>query len=499
VNPNNPFDQWHDQISFYVAGTLPTRERLALADHLRGCAACRAEVETWRSIAQAVRDETAARVALHDVPTLDISQLPAIERKPGMLVNNSTIAKHPTRPLLRSTTQTGWLGLSASFLIVVLVITLTLNAFTPILNNAHGGFVGSAVQSSSTPPVLGPLPNDCPPAPLAMSVTPNVDVAVGGYPLWAVMGSYSAALAFYGEGQHTASGWSAKVLWLAQSDYQGAITVHGANLKTNAPLRFDPFPTGIGPTTTTLTIDDRVLNISPVYQHWITLPSTVYVPEAGCYSLEMDWAGGSWRITFPAGLISNAMETATASAMPTMINTPAPSVSPTPNSTDVAFYCSVTSVPLNVILQATETALPSQLPVTPGQTSPPQATFGPIPMDDLWRPGCPPSVLKLTVTPLPTCAVPANGLQPTASPTAAVVGGIELDCLPSGKGVYTIVCSPTVPMANSLSFHMVLGPPFPSCADMTAPPTLVPKITHQGMPTPSPSPTIGRTATPPAR
>jgi anti-sigma factor RsiW len=68
MNPNECFDQWHDQLPFYVAGTLPEPERLALDEHLRGCAACRAEVKAWQLIAEAVRADAIARVAPHELP-----------------------------------------------------------------------------------------------------------------------------------------------------------------------------------------------------------------------------------------------------------------------------------------------------------------------------------------------------------------------------------------------------------------------------------------------
>ncbi len=488
MNPDGRFDPWHDRLPFYVAGTLPAAERLALDEHLRDCAICRAGVTSWREIAEAVRAEAVARVPEYELLPLNISTILSRERTSPMIAQKLTIAERSVQPSIRRLKNTGWLSLSASLLIIALVAALALGVFAPLLNNPRG-FSGVAAQSSATPPQLGELPSDCPPAPLAMNVNPDVGVAVGGYPLWVTMISYSAALKFYGKDQYTSDGWPAKVIWSVQTEYQGELTVHGANLKDGTPLKFDPFPNSAsGSVSTTLKIDTRALNVSPTYLHWVSLPGAIYVSEAGCYALEMDWPGGSWRITFPAGQVTSAMQTATMRTLPTIIPSSVPSLTPD---------CKVTSLPLDSVFKATEMALPSPPPLTPGQTPPPLPTFAPIPIDQLRPPGCPPPTPNLTASPIPICATSVSGVTPTASPTASAPGGIEIDCLPYGTGVYLQLCPATVPLGNSRTFRYVWGPPFPPCSEPFPMPTstLIPSPTLIGTPIPIDSPTLVETPT----
>jgi len=36
---------------------------------------------------------------------------------------------------------------------------------------------------------------------------------------------------------------------------------------------------------------------------WTQFPGSLTVPAAGCYSLQAIWPGGSWHLTFAAGLV----------------------------------------------------------------------------------------------------------------------------------------------------------------------------------------------------
>lgn len=63
-------DQWHDQLPFYVAGTLPAPERAALEHHLQTCPVCRAALAQWHDVATEVRVAAAARVLRAAPPAL---------------------------------------------------------------------------------------------------------------------------------------------------------------------------------------------------------------------------------------------------------------------------------------------------------------------------------------------------------------------------------------------------------------------------------------------
>ena len=182
------------------------------------------------------------------------------------------------------------------------------------------------------------------------------------------------------------------------------------------------------------------------------------------------------------------MQTGTARAISTLTNTPTPIVSQTATAgLETPHDCSANGMPIAPIFWATETALPSQPLLTPGQIAQPQPTLAPIPVQQLRMPGCPSPTPNLTATQIPTCFTSVNGLSPTPSPTAKMASGVEIDCLPSGQNIYVQICPATVPLPSSLSFHIVIGPPFKDCDELTHP---IPTMTRTSTLVVSPTPTV---------
>lgn len=137
---------------------------------------------------------------------------------------------------------------------------------------------------------------------------------VGAGPAWASgIGSYKQvpltlvwapgdALAY-----HYQNGWAHKLLWVVATTLHGSVTIHGANLRTGAPLYPDAEYASAASTPTTLVLDPSdptVLNQDANRDaQWTQFPGGLTVPGAGCYSLEATWPGGSWHLTFAAGLV----------------------------------------------------------------------------------------------------------------------------------------------------------------------------------------------------
>ncbi len=78
------------------------------------------------------------------------------------------------------------------------------------------------------------------------------------------------------------------------------MTLHGANLRDGASLWLsaDNVPT----TTTSLVLDPQDPTVVNRPGDWVEFPGGLDIPKAGCYYLQADWAGGSWRITFAVGV-----------------------------------------------------------------------------------------------------------------------------------------------------------------------------------------------------
>lgn len=67
------------------------------------------------------------------------------------------------------------------------------------------------------------------------------------------------------------------------------------NLRTGARLYFNV----TGQPTPAPVLDPAAVG-TPINQ-WKDFPSHLFIPTAGCYTLEASWPGGQWRITFAAG------------------------------------------------------------------------------------------------------------------------------------------------------------------------------------------------------
>ena len=90
---------------------------------------------------------------------------------------------------------------------------------------------------------------------------------------------------------------------MVSTSYQGVVTFHGANLRDGSPLYPDAQDADPASTPTTLVVDTRNPNIANRGPQWTQFPGGLTIPKAGCYSLEATWSGGSWRITFAAGVV----------------------------------------------------------------------------------------------------------------------------------------------------------------------------------------------------
>src|SRR5260370_35011021 len=99
--------------------------------------------------------------------------------------------------------------------------------------------------------------------------------------------------------QYGEHGWEHKFLYVVGPAYTGIVTFHGANVRDGTPLWLVTDETGGD--TTSLVLNPQDPNIVNRPGEWVEFPGGLDIPRAGCYYLAADWAGGSWRITFPVG------------------------------------------------------------------------------------------------------------------------------------------------------------------------------------------------------
>jgi hypothetical protein len=158
------------------------------------------------------------------------------------------------------------------------------------------------------PEPLGLAPNNCASGLAPKDIAPSYFAsAVGATPAWTVGFVGPRATLLFGDNhtmyswvQYDQHGWEHKFLWVLGPSYTGIVTFHGANLTDGTPLWLgaDNVPN----TTTSLVLDTRDPTVVNRPGDWVEFPGGMDIPRAGCYYLQANWPGGSWRITFSAGV-----------------------------------------------------------------------------------------------------------------------------------------------------------------------------------------------------
>ena len=147
---------------------------------------------------------------------------------------------------------------------------------------------------------VAPVPQDCPPGPAPREVDPSeFGPGVGGFPVYAIAFEGPHATVHLKNRPSDVYGWAVKVLWAVGPHYTSTVTLDGGNLRTGSLLWLG----GGDGLALSLVLDSLHPGTPTGSDHgWAEFPGGMDVPQAGCYYLEAHWPGGSWRITFAAGL-----------------------------------------------------------------------------------------------------------------------------------------------------------------------------------------------------
>lgn len=208
-------------------------------------------------------------------------------------------------------------GLHVMALVGLTLITVACTQTTPTLPATSTRPVVSATamltatpSPTPTPLVasaanLGPVPLNCLPGPTPRNVDPaEFGPGVGGSPVWAIgFAGPHATIHLKGwtkDPSLAQYGWDYKILWSVGPNYTHPVVLHGGLLSAGTPLWFQ---IGDQPPVTAPVLDPKHPG-TPTGSDvgWAEFPSYLLIPKAGCYYLKASWPGGSWRITFAAGL-----------------------------------------------------------------------------------------------------------------------------------------------------------------------------------------------------
>jgi hypothetical protein len=150
------------------------------------------------------------------------------------------------------------------------------------------------------PPPLGRVPHDCQPGPTPQPILPGIGPVVGSPPVWAAGFDGPHAAIYLVPEAFNQYGWGRKIIWEVGPNYMHLVTLHGANLRSGARIRFQFLD---GDPTISAVLDPHHPDHpgSAVGGDWNEWGSGMFLPTAGCYYLEASWPGGHLRITFAAG------------------------------------------------------------------------------------------------------------------------------------------------------------------------------------------------------
>lgn len=160
----------------------------------------------------------------------------------------------------------------------------------------------STLVSTATPPLLGRVPQNCSSDPPPRSLFGGLGPVIGSAPVWvAGFAGPHAVLLIPSYDTYAQHGWYWKLIWEVGPRFLSHITVRGMNVSTKIPLWFQL--TDSDPVGTSLLLDPHHPDhpgaaAGSDYAEW---GSIIYIPTAGCYQLEVSWAGGQWSLLFAAG------------------------------------------------------------------------------------------------------------------------------------------------------------------------------------------------------
>ncbi len=193
---------------------------------------------------------------------------------------------------------------------------------TPTGSNSSG-FLTLTLAQGPTGPTPTPnattttsganYPNSCPGGITTMTDATPFAGTLGAGPVW--FGSFqsgndqpaSVTLTAL-DGPSNQYGSPIQVALFIRSDTRGPVTIAGTDLAGGRPLWFsfvsigngrDPTPGALTPATSfSFTPQHPGPGVPPF---WYASYGKLYLPGAGCYSLNAHWPDGGWRITFVAG------------------------------------------------------------------------------------------------------------------------------------------------------------------------------------------------------
>jgi len=158
------------------------------------------------------------------------------------------------------------------------------------------------------PLTLDPAPKNCPSTPSLHNFDPaTFPPGVGSSPVWVTgFSGPSARLVHLDDSRQQPQefGWAYHLLLVEKADRIQPVLLSGESLHDGYPLLFEDGISIRGQKSVTAFFElaaDHPRLPSKYDTQWKAWTVIMYVPAAGCYSLEATWPEGGWQVNFAAG------------------------------------------------------------------------------------------------------------------------------------------------------------------------------------------------------
>ncbi len=164
------------------------------------------------------------------------------------------------------------------------------------------------ILDSNLLPILKPAPQNCPStAPLHSFDPATFPPGVGDSPVWVTgfSGPHARLVQLDDARQQPQEfGWAYHLLLVERADQLQPVLLSGESLRDGFPLLFEDGISIRGQKSVTAFFElaaDHPRLPSKYDTQWKAWTVIMYVPAAGCYSLEAFWPEGGWQVNFAAG------------------------------------------------------------------------------------------------------------------------------------------------------------------------------------------------------
>ncbi|HUY79276.1 MAG TPA: hypothetical protein VMV29_21080 [Ktedonobacterales bacterium] len=147
--------------------------------------------------------------------------------------------------------------------------------------------------------VLGAAPLSCPSAASLSLINASLGSGIGSPPVWGVgLSGSSATLHLGANAVKTANGWQGAIKWVATANAHGPIVIQGQLMEGDYPPVW--FQSGTQQATTEIILDQAHPGPGST-SAFSQFPTTIWVPQAGCYQITVNWYTGSWSAVVGIG------------------------------------------------------------------------------------------------------------------------------------------------------------------------------------------------------